>query len=75
MPSYRFYKISAVNHVPAPGETRYFDRDSAALAYARTLADAHAIDVWQDTRFVEHVEPEHKHTTGTCPAAGQEHAR
>ena len=55
MLSYRLYFMTADDRI-ARGEDMEFDGDAAALAAARTLDHAHALEVWQGRRKVGRVE-------------------
>jgi len=56
MPSYRFYRLTLGKRIAAPGEAQDFEGDLPAFAHAKSLANGHAVSVWQGARFVANVE-------------------
>ena len=56
MPNYRFYKLTSGKRIAAPGMDHDFDDDNSALSRAKSLANGHAVGVWEGARFVANVE-------------------
>jgi len=55
MLTYRFYPLSNANHITGLGMDHAFDGDAQALEHAATLAEGHAIAVWEWQRLVGYV--------------------
>ena len=56
MASYRFYFMTANDRI-ARGQDIDCDSDEEALAHARALRHANAVEIWQERRKVGRIEP------------------
>lgn len=66
MPGYRFCKLNAGKRIAAAGEDRDFNGDLRAFEHAGSLANGHAIGVWEGARFVVNVEAVKKSSEGVA---------
>jgi hypothetical protein len=57
MTEYRFYSITKDGHIDRPPSAIQLANDEAALDEAKRRLDGHAIEIWQGTRIVAHLDP------------------
>jgi hypothetical protein len=52
MPAYRFFRLNADNRITKPAAIAELADDGEALRHGETLADGHAVEVWDRGRRV-----------------------
>ncbi len=60
MRSYRIYTLSRDEHINRPPRVITCEDDAAVLEEARQLLDGHALEIWDGTRLVGRLEPDHE---------------
>ena len=59
MHSYRIYTLSRDEHISRPPRIITCEDDTIAFEEARQLLDGHALEIWDGTRLVGRLEPDH----------------
>jgi hypothetical protein len=57
VPEYRFYSLKSGGHIAGPPVDLELPDDASAIAEAKQRLDRYAIEIWQGTRVVGHLDP------------------